>query len=318
MAAGHQQRRAPRRPPARASQAGVTRHAPRSTSRASASIHHSPARPKARPAARQSQPSGVREQEADRVAADARPHQQGGDRQQRDQPRRRPGRGELAVHHPPGGAGVDELPRHPVDGVGQPLPGAVGDVPGGGEQPQVAGTGPTATARRAAGTSEPTRNASATGAQRRPVVRGPGQGRARRLTGGQLGRRAARRPPAPGRRSPARARRSRRRSQSSQATPSAPAPTTRGTSHPDGQPDEQRDAATRKRRRPTDADGAARVGVGSRGRTGARSASAAAADSAAERPASMAVIGPSTRASSCRTGARRGVRRRPARPPAPS
>ena len=57
-----------------------------------------------------------------------------------------------------------QLPSHAVDGVGQPLPGAVRDVPGRGEQPEVSAPGWAATARSAAGTSDPTRNASATGA----------------------------------------------------------------------------------------------------------------------------------------------------------
>ena len=103
------------------------------------SIHHSPASPSASPPARQARPTGCAEQEASTaprpVAAAEHQHHH---RQRGDQPGGGPGRRELALDDPSGSRGRSRMRRgDPVEGVGQPAAGAVGDRPGGGDQPQV-------------------------------------------------------------------------------------------------------------------------------------------------------------------------------------
>ena len=184
--------------PARRRDPAITRAGP--TSRAIASIHHSPAKPKPRPPARQASPTGWPSRkphgsppEPDPIASAS---------SGRAATRRAVARADASS--PSTIRRVAPAPRRscgdPVDRVGQPVAGALGDLPGGADVGEVAGARRSrATARNAAGTSAPIRNASATGAQRGPVVGGPVEAVARRPAGRELGRPAARRSPAPGR-----------------------------------------------------------------------------------------------------------------------
>ena len=166
-----------------------------------ASIHHSPATAKASPGARQPNPARGAEQEApgsppapdpmtraatgraatSRAVARAEASSPSTTRRVARAARRSSGHRGRRRRRAPGRCG-----GRPA----RPRPAAAGHRHRRAARP----------ARSAVGTSEPTANASRHRRQRRPLAPPPGPGLPRRLTGGQLGRRAARRSRAPGRR----------------------------------------------------------------------------------------------------------------------
>ena len=267
------------------------------------SIHHSPASPSARPPARQASPTGVREQEGHGLAAGAGAHQQRQHRQARRPAGRWRGRRPARRRRPAGSPG-----RRAATGAtrssasARPRAGAVRDLPGGGDQPQVAGPGRAASSPQRRGhVAARGRAASAAGARGGQASAARSRARPRRLAGGQLGGEQLARLEHPVGRWPPRPARRRRQ------PPAATRRRRSGTDAPaPGRRRGPRRAASRRQdhdRRadaPAPADGPGAAGDAGRGAQRARSTAAAAA-----RPRTTAT-----------TGHRAG--RRAGQPPGPS